>query len=215
MIARHKINTIQLFSALACLFFTTISPAQAEIITDNTGEPSDAGVLSSGSWAAQSFTTDATVYELSRISIQATSGLNLTLSLYDNNAGVPGSLIHTLTGPTNFGFPEQLRIYTPTSVVLLNASTTYFVVAKASGGLIDWRLTPSTAQTGPGSIGDGPFASANSGASWAGPFGMPVKLRVEGTPVPEPSSLLCLGLVGVGLLSDRRVETLRRSRARA
>ncbi|MBX3435665.1 MAG: hypothetical protein KF847_20295 [Pirellulales bacterium] len=186
------------------------------IVTDNTGEPSHAGVLSSTWWAGQSFTTDATTYELSRISIQGTAGNNVTLSLYDNNAGVPGSLIHTLAGPTSFTWPEDLRVYTPTTPVLLNALTTYFVVAKATGGFIDWRLTPSTSETGPGSIGNVPFFSVDSGASWtASGAGLPVKFRVEGvvTAVPEASSVLFLGLAGVALLGASRVKIARQPSA--
>ena len=198
---------------LGGLLLSLAGSAHAVIVTDNTGEPSHAAVLSSTAWAGQSFTTDATTYELSRISIQGTTGNNVTLSLYDNNAGVPGSLIHTLTGPTSFTWPEELRDYTPTAPVLLNALTTYFVVAKATGGFIDWRLTPSTSETGPGSIGNVPFFSVDSGASWtASGAGLPVKFRVEGAvAVPEASAALCVGLAGVALLSAWGAKMARRS----
>jgi hypothetical protein len=126
------------------------------------------------------------------------------LSLYDNNGGIPGALIDTLTGPSSFPLGDALYVYTPTTTVLLNASTTYFVVGMTSGALgesFHWRATGSTSQTGPGTIGDAPLFSGDSGASWV-PGSIPGKLSVEGavSAVPEASSVLCLGVVCVGLL---------------
>jgi hypothetical protein len=180
--------------------------ARATIVADNTGEPDHAAVHSAnGSWAAASFTTDGTAYELTRITVQATFANNVTFSLYDDNGGVPGSPIAALAGPTSFGFPEALRVYTPTAVVLLNPLTTYYVVADAGMGNLDWRLSTSTAETGPGSIGDRRFFSLNSGASWTEFSSLAVKFRVEGVmAVPEASAALCVGLAGVGLLWVRR-----------
>jgi hypothetical protein len=170
------------------------------LVTENIGQPSQAlYVFNSGVWVAQSFTTDATSYTLSSITIQMVTnvGGGFTLSLYDTNAGNPGMLVDTLTGSTS---PNELTTYLPSATVLLNPSTTYFAVAKASSGSYGWRLTGSTSQTGPGTIGDTAIVSLDSGSSWSPVPTVVGKLRVDGVAVPEASSVLCLGLICSGAL---------------
>jgi hypothetical protein len=182
-----------------------VAPVGATLITDNTGT-ANTGThgVGAGSWIAESFTTDNTNYILDAINLADMTTVNssapFTLSLYSDNSGVPGSTIAALNGPIN---PTGLATYTPASVIFLNALTTYFVVAQSSGsGIYGWSHTGSTAQVGPGTIGNDAFLSINSGASWT-TLNESARMSVEGTAVPEAPAVLCLGLVSCALIVSR------------
>jgi hypothetical protein len=207
-----------IWAMVACQVWQALaSEASADVVTENLGQPNQAlSVFDSTAWIAQSFTTDATAYTLSSISVQVVGfGGGFTLSLYDDNAGNPGVLIDTLVGSSS---PNELTTYLPSTTVALSPSTTYYAVAKSSSGTYEWRLTGSTNQTGPGMIGDTAIFTVDSGSTWFPQPPIPMiapsfvaKLSVEATvvAVPEASAALCLGAiaalaVGVGGLQRLR-----------
>jgi hypothetical protein len=183
------------------IWLPEVTKARADLITSNVEDANtSSNNFLSPFWFAQSFTTDNTSYTLTAITIDAVSFISsngFTLSLYDDNSGVPGNPISVLTGPNN---PTIGSTYVPTSTITLSPLTTYFAVAKAPVGYYGWFLASSTAETGPGTIGNNWYNTNSSGSSWTQLSNQVFQLRVEGTAVPEASPVLCFGLTCGGLL---------------
>lgn len=135
---------------------------------------------------------------------------SLTVQLYSDASGTPGSLLGNLNGPDPVpGGVYGQYAYTPASTLLLAPNTSYFALLTAETSPADfytWRLTSSTAEVGdPGwTIAD--VSRYNpSGTTWED---RPVqKMMVAATAVPEPSSML-LTIAGISaLLLGRRCRT--------
>lgn len=131
----------------------------------------------------------------------------ITLSLVNNNQGVPDTVSSTLESWTFTGqmgqFGTTAPILTADSILnpLLQAGTFYWLVMSppVSDTWAEWNVN---------SIGDiGPVSfSFDGGSTWS--VGQPASrgvFRVNSTAVPEPSTILLLGagLAGVGLMGRR------------
>jgi hypothetical protein len=116
-----------------------------------------------------------------------------------------GTLVGTLaqngaipTGSGNFANVE----FDPTTTTNLDKNLFYWLVLSGQSsdgsGAVQWQFTDSTTVHGPGTLPD--FAFSNDGGmTWTpGPGGgqSPFLVEVDGTAVPEPSSLIlwCMSL---------------------
>ena len=184
--------------------------AKAAVITSNLANAfSGSTVVSDNLWVAQSFTTDGTMYAFDSITVSAlglASTSDIEFSLWDNDAigNNPGNLINILSGP---GMPAVFTGYTylPTASVMLVANTKYWVLARTQlGGDYLWVRTLDTSEVGPGTLG-GSLGSADLGVNWGEEGSDEAKfLSVEGTIVPEPSSLVLAVLAIFGMLAHGR-----------
>ncbi|MGD8452107.1 MAG: PEP-CTERM sorting domain-containing protein [Phycisphaerae bacterium] len=128
----------------------------------------------------------------------------VTMSVYDTIDGVPGNLLETstvvdlppwhpteLTDPTTFTFSG--------STVLEEGRTYWFIGSCPTGAGVDmvWSYNDSGY--------DGKYAERTSFSSnWYVTETTELAFRVVATPLPEPSSLMLLGLGGFALLRRRR-----------
>jgi hypothetical protein len=146
--------------------------------------------------AGNSFTTGASMTDLQSVTIKVSSetivgsSTALSLAIYSNNGGVPGTLLTTLSGPSAPSIGQAT--YTETGTFALAAGTTYWVVASVSGSDSDFNLTTTTSTTTTGLSGweiNSPFQKndSESSPSWfAG--GKTLEMGVDTlTPVPEPA----------------------------
>lgn len=104
------------------------------------------------------------------VSIGGTSaGTGLTVSLFSDALGLPGSSLVTLLPnaplPPFDGSDNSSVLFLPSTPFLLAANTTYWIVAGSSAGSYPWQLATSPG-TGPGFI-SGRATSADSGATWS------------------------------------------------
>jgi hypothetical protein len=164
--------------------------------------------------AAQAFTTGGTPGTLSDVVLELLGSAGaVSLSLFSNSSGLPGSSLlslGTLT-PTGSGFAP----YTATGSYALAADTTYWVVVDYLGEP-SWGYTDSVSFAGTGTLGS--FTNSNNGGTtWNGPYTLeeegaePYLLEVDATSAvatPEPSSLLLLSMGCLGVLGLMRRKLL-------
>ena len=218
------------FLLSASLLLATAT-SQAVVTVSNLANPqggnwiigNGGGVALSDTPNANSFTTGAGLgWNLNNLTLLLLEDLNvsgsITVELFSDNVGVPGSSLAVLNGPDPVGSVPTPYVYTPGSTVSLNPTTTYWVVASGpvEPGFPDnysWTNTSDTSESPalPGwSIGDTTLEaiSGNSSATWGSwsPLlaDVPVMFSVDVTAVPEPSTGLLLGLASLIALRRRR-----------
>jgi hypothetical protein len=158
---------------------------------------------------ANSFTTGSNSGGYTLTSATITMGnatgspTNFQLAVFSDSSGVPGSSLETLSGsstPTTAGD----QTYTSSSLAL-SASTTYFLVASATGLASDnnfaWSTTASDSETSSDgwTIGDIRKRNLNE-TSFVDHTTSSTVFSIQATAVPEPyqyAVVTCLGLFGV------------------
>lgn len=141
----------------------------------------------------------------------------LVLQIHADNQGQPGAVLFDLVG--NDPISEWLDYtYTPVAVgtqntggqtkAQLGAGNTYWLVGSSTNAsaIYGWGHTNAGGgeQGLPGwSIGDNPMVRHNNGA-WQTTNWIPSQFSIQGQPVPEPSSILAIGLGGVALFRRRQ-----------
>jgi hypothetical protein len=130
---------------------------------------------------------------------------NFTAALYTNNMGAPGTALETFTVDAaslgSFGSNNPPVVFSSTTHSLLSPGLEYWVVVGADmNDSIGWNLN-STADNSP------TVRSFDSGATWSS-GSTPGAFEIDGTAVPEPSSVALL--LGSALLLGF-VRKLRRS----
>lgn len=191
----------------ACLCLSL--PAGAGVIIGNALTPAN-NLGSNFGLKAVGFTTGASDLDLTSVEVLlGASGLgagSVIFNLYNDNAGVPGSSIASVgTGTLNAGDPSSIFTFSSLAV-LLNASTTYWLVASfdtSNGPRWDQANPPAAPSSGLGTYIGYQFDSTGTGTSWvaSGTFNA---VEIDGTAVPEPSSIGLL-LLGGALLACRRI----------
>ena len=160
---------------------------------------------------AQGFTTgsDSGGYTLGSVELAVSSfsgtASDITVSIYSESSGNPGTLVHTLTTPASISTP--VTTFTAPSGTTLAAGTTYYVVVSTTGSGITLSRTSATAEDTGGVSG---WSIADSrrylgSGAWITTTS-PIRMRVNGaaataavlemgvTEVPADSSLVPDGL---------------------
>ena len=175
-----------------------------QVVSGNLSEPGGVGTsfVQDGQWKGQSFTTDNDSYTLDQVTLEfvdaADASGNLFVHLYDDNAGLPGSMVlgGALGGSSNPATAGQY-VYLANTSLLLSANTPYWIVAGVSAGDGDyrWATVDSDGETGPFPLGNDPALSFNTGGSWSLSTNLlNQRLEVTATAVPEPASVVLLSL---------------------
>ena len=152
-------NALQVTHASVILYTATLKTAGGYVLGSGS-------VTSNTSWNATSFTTavgqTAVGYVIMNITAATTSGSLLspwTVSLYTDNAGVPGTVLVSTTVPTEYFNSVGPNPPVPLPVTGLTASTKYWIVTNQVGTVSNnysWAKN---------NVGSGAATSSN-GTSW-------------------------------------------------
>ena len=133
----------------------------------------------------QGFTTgsDSGGYTLGSVELAVSSfsgtASDITVSIYSESSGHPGTLVHTLTTPASISTP--VTTFTAPSGTTLAAGTTYYVVISTTGSGINLSRTDATAEDTGGVSG---WSIADSGRVFASnawrTTTSPIRMRVNG-----------------------------------
>ncbi len=158
------------------------------------------------SWDAQRFNSDAINLLLTSATLNLSSGGgtgNMFLSLYSDSANQPGTaLANFYTGPS---LGSGNILFSNLNQVLLPNTNYWLVLGETTGSTISlgWGVTSTLTGTGSGFQ---TFAGLtnDAGASWQTFTDAPYQTQITATMVPEPSTLISLGLGAVLLLAGVR-----------
>ena len=146
------------------------------------------------------FTTGATAHKLAAVTLLNSSPVEpgYTLSLFSNVGGAPGTLLNTLTSPSQVPTGSYYATtFADSSADSLAANTTYWLIQSTTVGdnyyspVFDNSATVVSAEgwtTGP-LVFDGSSYAPHS-----------VMLSIAVTPAPEPTTLALLAAGGLGAL---------------
>ena len=133
----------------------------------------------------QGFTTgsDSGGYTLGSVELAVSSfsgtASDITVSIYSESSGDPGTVVHTLTTPASISTP--VTTFTAPSDTTLAAGTTYYVVISTTGSGINLSRTDATAEDTGGVSG---WSIADSGRVFASnawrTTTSPIRMRVNG-----------------------------------
>ena len=133
----------------------------------------------------QGFTTgsDSGGYTLGSVELAVSSfsgaASDITVSIYSESSGDPGTVVHTLTTPASISTP--VTTFTAPSGTTLAAGTTYYVVISTTGSGINLSRTDATAEDTGGVSG---WSIADSGRVFASnawrTTTSPIRMRVNG-----------------------------------
>ena len=218
-IAFERTMRIRILPSLRAIFLTALAgsaaSSQAGTVVSNLGESLDSfPVSTSTGWVAASFTTDAQTYTLNSISLSLSTpdpGVVALPTLFSDGGGTPtGVALEIFIGQTVTAYST----YTFASAGLtLNPNTTYWI-SLAGNSPVDWLHftgSGSTSQTGDWTIGDTLLRSTDSGSTWPTSYALSGRFSVDATPVPEPSSVLLLGIGAIAGLTFLRQSARRRA----
>jgi PEP-CTERM motif len=209
-------SRMALFSCTCAALFALmykVGQARSDVIASNLGdtEAGAASIYPAGppKWNAQEFTTGATSETLTDaiavlgVGASATTGDVDFAELESDNSNTPSNtVLTTFTVPT-IGTAYSDVTLLPLTPVVLAADTNYWLVLGATGtstsAAFKWQYTDTETADLPNDAD-----TETDGATWSVFSGGPFLSELDGTAVPEPTTLgvLCVG--GLGLLSRRR-----------
>ncbi len=160
---------------------TTTPPPDTNVLVSNTGE--DGSGSGSGSYMAQSFTTGASA-TISQVQMGMTdTGKTTVVKIKEDNNGVPGTLVATLTNPGTL--TVGLNTFTAPTGTMLAASTTYWITVNEgiATNKAGFQTTWSDTETGePGwSIGNGRLHRSHETWNWITTIQTSLLIAVKGT----------------------------------
>jgi hypothetical protein len=202
----------------AALFWSGI--ASADVGVSNLGNALGDSVSLKSDDLATSFTTGDYETSLSALSLYFNSSTvsSLTVSIYSDNGGAPGSSLYSCTksGLSAFSPDTEITFDAFSGNKLLSANTTYWVVvAQADSSHV--VFSSSTNQTGISNWSIGDSLCYNSGASWTDMTSLlgkatPIAFEADVTSaVPEPASCAAaFGLLAIVAVGGRKIAGRRR-----
>ena len=144
----------------------------------------------------QGFTTgsDSGGYTLGSVELAVSSfsgtASDITVSIYSESSGHPGTVVHTLTTPASISTP--VTTFTAPSGTTLAAGTTYYVVISTTGSGITLSRTEATAEDTGGasgwSIADDRRFSRNL-VTWTTAT-VPIRMRINGDAATATTSTI-------------------------
>ena len=208
---RRNINKTGLLAkgAVGLLIFMMSNGAHADLIVSNLTGDDDLNFGGTDIYA-QSFTTDARLYRLDNIILEVlTSAVDpasgIAVDIWDDNPSesTPGAAVGSFNIP--FLPPGEWgeRTFSPSTEILLNPLTTYWITTThslASPGAFQFQGTDFAA-IGPGTLGS-LFSSGDGGLTWRYASDLDMKLEVNGTVVPAPTAVI-LGVFGLYAAATR------------
>ena len=189
-----------------------IVPLADVTLISNVGQTAATGAaqVSTSQSQAQGFTTgsDSGGYTLGSVELAVSSfsgtASDITVSIYSESSGHPGTVVHTLTTPASIS--AAVTTFTAPSGATLAASTTYYVVISTTGSGISLGRTNAAAEDTGGVSG---WSIADSrrffgGSGWNTTTN-PIRMRVNGdaatsTNSPATGAPTITGTLAVGEL---------------
>ena len=172
---------------------STVAPPP---LVSNIGQTAATGAanVSTTQSSAQGFTTGTNSggYTLDSVELAVTpfdgTASDITVSIYSESSGDPGTLVHTLTTPGSLSDP--VTTFTAPSGATLAASTTYYVVASTTSTLFLLSRTEATVEDTGGasgwSIADDRRFSRNL-VTWTTAT-VPIRMRINGEAATSATS---------------------------
>ena len=165
-----------------------LAHAQTTVLVSNIGRTASGTNpnITTTSFLGQGFTTGSNSdgYTLGSVELAvflfSGNASTITVSIYSESSGNPGTLVHTLTTPASISAPATT--FTAPSGTTLADSTTYYVVITTTGGLLYLSTTNGGAEDTGGASG---WSIANNhrytrSGNWETASG-PLRMRINGT----------------------------------
>ena len=176
-----------------------VDPGDPDTLVSNLGQTASAtgASVSTTKSVAQGFTTGANSrgYTLGSVVLAVTlpggvgtgTASDLTVSIYSESSGNPGTLVHTLTTPAILSDP--VTTLTAPSDATLDAGTTYYVVAASTSTLFSLGRTEAAAEDSGGASGWSIADDRRSkiSLSWT-TAPVPFRMRINGAAVETPAT---------------------------
>lgn len=206
--------TLKALIALTLTFTLGINQAPAQLVAfDNLGNPSaDNSSANDSIWLAQQFTTNNQSYSLISVTLlmQRNSGSGeATVEIWSNSGGDPGSQMYSFNGAGTY-FPTL----TNTSFIapaggILAANSTYWLVLKGdAANEFGWSYSSIDSGSGFGFSTEWRMGEVGKLDFWSGSNTQPFQMQLNVQAVPEPSSmvLLGMGMSAMGMAYRRRMK---------
>lgn len=202
------------FVLLVALLSSPLLHAQETLLSNLPSNDGGYGYVNSSTFRAVSFTTSGTTFNITSATMRlvnyTTPADTAQLSFRADDNDAPSQIIlASLQSPTSGSDAFGNFTFTATSTITLAANTKYWMVITSpdAGDPFAWaRSEEVVTPTGVFTFGIQAI-SYNSGTNWQQGSNGPHSFSIEGTAVPEPATILFLGLGLVGLLILRRRRT--------
>ncbi|GEM_PF-2080543 len=181
------------------------------------GSPNGSFGVTNTQWAAQAFSTTATDFTLSAVSLRlwnqnATSG-NFEIQVWDStgSSGTPGAQVGSAiyTGlAQNLSDSDGSLLSIPGLSVALSATTTYYLVARGTT-LTGAPENPGTLYWDATDVNTTASYDTTDGTTWFGPYSQNLFMSVAAVPEPASVTLLGIGLAAVSVSAWLRRGTTR------
>ncbi|MGN6368145.1 MAG: choice-of-anchor R domain-containing protein [Phycisphaerae bacterium] len=147
-------------------------------LSDNTQQPYYGELAAMGSidWPAASFTTGSDSQSLKSITVplQLESPGSVSLMIYSDNSGVPGTHLATLTSPASFSTTSHEMTTFSATGINLDPNTTYWVLLQSTG-TVGVAAAENTTGSGLGYTG----TTLEWNGSWTTPFSGQHPMQME------------------------------------
>lgn len=192
------------------LFFVSVQTAYAEavLIAGSSGQ-SPPPFLEDSFWGittsidrAFAFTLDVEgQYNLDSLEVAAyhcegMAGSTATFSIRPEVDGLPGDIIIDTFTVSNISTTPQILTVEASEQAELSSGSTYWIVGETSQGQVNWNLADDVF---------GAYAYRVEDGDWIfDDYGNVSAFAIHGIEVPEPGTVLLLGLGGCGLVFSRK-----------